>query len=133
LIQSAENTPKPGAKPLSSMSPTIVLKNDQVFMLIGASGGPRIITSVFNVLLQVFDYGSKLEQAILAIRPHHQFQPAEVAFDRDPGYELAFELWRRGHTISMKRKTGIVQAIMREGDEWVGASDPRKGGKPAGR
>lgn len=133
LIQSAENAPNSGGKPLSSMSPTIVLKDDQVFMLIGASGGPRIISSVLNVLIQVLDHGSTLEQAILALRPHHQFKPDEVNFDRPPGNELSLALENRGHKLSEKRKTGIVQAIMRDSDGWVGASDPRKGGKPAGR
>ena len=133
LIQSSSNEVRPGRKPLSSMSPTIVLKDDQVFMLIGASGGPRIITSVLNVLLGVFDRGFTLEQAIEAPRPHHQWQPDEVNFDREPSKELAAALEKRGHKLSEKRKTGIVQAIMRDGDGWIGASDPRKGGKPAGR
>ena len=133
LIQSAENAPNPGAKPLSSMSPTIVLKDDRVFALLGASGGPRIITSVLNVLLQIVDRGSTLEQAISAPRPHHQGQPDEINFDREPNEELASALRKRGHKISDKRKTGIVQAILRDGEGWVGASDPRKGGKPAGR
>lgn len=133
LVQSVENAPNPGAKPLSSMSPTIVLKGEKVYLLLGASGGPRIITSVFNVILGVLDKGLTLEQAIQAPRPHHQGQPDEVNFDRDPGQELIGALARRGHKISEKRKSGVVQAIMRDGDGWVGASDPRKGGKPAGR
>jgi gamma-glutamyltranspeptidase/glutathione hydrolase len=81
----------------------------------------------------VFDQGFTLEQAILASRPHHQLQPDEVYFDREPGKELADALESRGHKLSEKRKTGIVQAIMRDGDGWIGASDPRKGGRPAGR
>jgi len=133
LVQSTENAPKPGVAPLSSMTPTIVLKDDKVFMLLGASGGPRIITSVLNVLLQVLDYGAPLEQAMLAPRPHHQLQPDEVNFDREPDKELVDALEKRGHKISPKKKTGIVQAILRDGDGWLGASDPRKGGKPVGR
>jgi gamma-glutamyltranspeptidase / glutathione hydrolase len=133
LVQSYDNAVKPGARPLSSMSPTIVLKEDEVQLLIGASGGPRIITSVVNVMLKVMDEGKSLEEAMLAVRPHHQFQPDEINFDRAPGNELATALEKRGHKISDKRKTGIVQAIMRDDNGWVGASDPRKGGKPAGR
>lgn len=133
LIQSAENAPKPGAAPLSSMSPTIVLNDDKVFMLLGASGGSRIISSVLNVILQMLDSGATLEEAMMALRPHHQIHPDEVAFDKPPEKELADALTKRGHKISDKRKTAIVQVILRDGDTWIGASDPRKGGKPAGR
>ncbi len=133
LIQSAKNAPDPGKKPLSSMSPTIVLKNDEVFLLIGASGGPRIITSVLNVLLGVFDQGLDLAEAMEARRPHHQFQPDDVYFDREPEKDSVSALEQRGHKVSPTRKTGVVQAILRNGNEWIGASDSRKGGKPAGR
>jgi len=133
LVQSSSNEVRPGSRPLSSMSPTIVLKDDKVHMLIGASGGPRIITSILNVLLRVLDEGKSLEEAVLALRPHHQLEPHEVFFDKEPDGTVAQALQSRGHELAAKRKTGVVQAIMRDGDGWVGASDPRKGGKPAGR
>jgi gamma-glutamyltranspeptidase/glutathione hydrolase len=133
LIQSAENAPKPGVVPLSSMTPTIVLKDDKVFLMVGASGGPRIISSVLNVMLRVLDDRATLEDAVLDARPHHQLHPNEVSFDREPDAELADALRKRGHKISDKKKTGIVQAILRDSDGWIGASDPRKGGKPMGR
>lgn len=133
LVQSTDNAPKPGVAPLSSMSPTIVLKDDKVHLLIGASGGPRIITSVLNVMLQILDGGATLEEAMLAPRPHHQFDPDEVSFDREAPKDITDALAKRGHKISDKKKTGIVQAILRDGDGWIGAADPRKGGKPVGR
>jgi len=133
LIQSDRNAIAPGKKPLSSMCPTIVLKDDKPFLLIGASGGPRIITSVLNVFLGVTDFGLSLEDAIMRVRPHHQWQPDEVSFDREPPTELAAALTKRGHKLSEKRKSGVVQAILSDGEGWIGASDPRKGGKPAGR
>ncbi len=146
LVQSKLNAIEPGKRPLSSMSPTIVLKEDKPVLLLGASGGPRIISSVLNVfllaldLLSHLDLHSPLDSTLTGLRPHHQWQPDIVYFDRDPHPEISDFLKKRGHTISSQHKTGIVQAILRDvdgctGEElgWIGASDPRKGGKPAGR
>ena len=114
------------------MSPTIVLKGDKPYLLLGASGGPRIISSVLNVLLSVTDRAMSLEQAIQSARPHHQWRPDSVFFDADPPECVKFGLLNRGHRLADRRRTGIVQAILRTKAGWVGASDPRKGGRPAG-
>ncbi len=132
LVQSNRNCVAPGKRPLTSMTPTILLKSGEPYLLLGASGGPRIISSVLNVLLRLTDDGLSLKEAILAPRPHHQWQPDTVFFDADPPVEMKDALTKRGHCISDKYKTGIVQAILRSGGEWIGASDPRKGGRPAG-
>jgi gamma-glutamyltranspeptidase/glutathione hydrolase len=132
LVQSTANAIAPGKRPLSSMTPTIVLENGEPFLLLGASGGPRIISSVLNVLLGVTDFDKSLERAIRDLRPHHQWQPELVYFDTDPPEEIRLGLTKRGHTLSERRRTGIVQAILRTRDGWLGASDPRKGGQPAG-
>jgi gamma-glutamyltranspeptidase/glutathione hydrolase len=100
--------------------------------LLGASGGPRIISSVLNVLLGVTDLGLSLEDAIQRPRPHHQWSPDTVYFDREPPPEVTQGLVSRGHKLTEKRKTAIVQAILRTPEGWIGASDPRKGGQPAG-
>ncbi len=132
LIQSERNAIAPGKRPLSSMCPTIVLKDDKPYLLIGASGGPRIISSVLNVMLNVLDHGMTLEKAVLAPRLHHQWQPDAVFFDGPAPQDLAAGLRGRGHRISDKPREGIVQAIIRSTNGWIGASDPRKGGRPAG-
>ncbi len=132
LVQSTRNAVAPGKRPLSSMAPTIVLKDGEPHLLLGASGGPRIISSVLNVLLCVTDYRMSLEQAIRQPRPHHQWLPDRVYFDAEPPSHILGYLESCGHTVDSERKTGIVQAVMRDGDGWVGASDPRKGGRPAG-
>jgi gamma-glutamyltranspeptidase/glutathione hydrolase len=132
LIQSDRNAVGPGRRPLSCMSPTIVLKDGKPHLLIGASGGPRIITSVLNVLLSVTDYGMSLGEAMQSRRPHHQWLPEEVFFDAAPPETIKLGLLSRGHKVSDTRRTGIVQAIQRTNDGWLGASDPRKGGRPAG-
>ncbi|MFQ5464286.1 MAG: gamma-glutamyltransferase, partial [Phycisphaerae bacterium] len=87
---------------------------------------------VLHVLLEVTVLGHTLEQAMTARRPHHQWQPDRVFFDEAPPDELALRLEQLGHQLSSKRKSGIVQAILRTGGGWTGASDPRKGGRPAG-
>ncbi len=132
LVQSSHNAVAPGKRPLSSMCPTIVMKGNEPYLMLGASGGPRIISSVLNVLLGVVDGNLSLEEAILKPRPHHQWSPDSVFFDSPPNKELADGLAQRGHKLAEKRRTGIVQAIQLIPDAWVGAADPRKGGKPAG-
>ncbi len=132
LVQSSNNEIGPGKRPLSSMCPTIVMKGNDTFLMLGASGGPRIISSVLNVLLGVTDLRLNLDEAMLRPRPHHQWSPDTVFFDKQPPDDLTEGLAKRGHKMAEKRKTGIVQAIQIIADGWVGASDPRKGGKPAG-
>lgn len=132
LIQAPGNSIEPGKRPVSSMAPTIVLKKGKPFLMLGASGGPRIISSVLNVMLSVLDFDMSLEDAMTRIRPHHQWKPNAVMFDAKPDQDLEAGLLKRGHVLSEHRKTGIVQAIMRIEGGWRGASDPRKGGQPAG-
>jgi len=132
LIQSQANAIAPGKRQLSSMSPTIVLKHDKPILLLGASGGPRIITAVLNVVLGVLSDGLSLPDAIERIRPHHQWEPNEVFFDKTPPESLVSALKKRGHKISDIRKGAAVQAIQWDATQWVGVSDPRKGGKPSG-
>jgi gamma-glutamyltranspeptidase/glutathione hydrolase len=131
LLQSKRNAPAPGKRPLSSMAPTIVLQDGEPLLMLGASGGPRIISSVLNVLLCLLEYRLPLDQAMLQPRPHHQWQPPELYFDSSPLRHVEQGLVNRGHQISKERKTGIVQVILKRPSGWLGASDPRKGGQPA--
>ncbi len=132
LMQSQRNAPAAGKRPLSSMAPTIVLRDGRPVLLLGASGGPRIITSVLHVLLNVLDYDMTLHAAMNAPRAHHQWLPDVVYFDRDPGTEWTDGLRRYGHVLDDRRRTGIVQAIHISDGKIVGAADPRKGGIPSG-
>src|SRR5262249_52299930 len=75
LIQNDANDIKPGKRPLSSMTPTIVLKKNHLFMVLGSPGGPRIITSTLQTLLNVVDYQMNIQEAVDAPRFHHQWQP----------------------------------------------------------
>lgn len=134
LVQSPRNGVQPGKRPLSSMSPTLVLKDDRPYLMIGASGGPRIISAVLNVMISLIDDQASLQEAMQTVRVHHQWQPDRIFFDRDPPPSLVDMLKARGHSVADRERRGaIVQAILRTNDQWIGASDPRKGGIPAGR
>ena len=132
LVHSERNAVAPGKRPLSSMSPTIVLRRGQPRLLLGGSGGPRIISSVLQVLLGVTDFGLSLPQAMQGLRVHHQWRPDQVFCDRSPPNLLVRSLSARGHRIARQRRTGVVQAILVDGARLIGTSDPRKGGAPAG-
>jgi gamma-glutamyltranspeptidase/glutathione hydrolase len=140
LVQSKENMPEIGKRPLSSMSPTIVLYEDgQVMAIAGASGGPKIITSTMQVLINVLG-GMDAGQAVAMPRLHHQWLPDELKFET--GYSiyilnvLGNPLRGYGHMIVDRdaSELGNVQLVLRDpnGKGWQAASDPRKGGRPAG-
>lgn len=138
LVQGGANRVRPGLRPLSSMSPTIVFDRvaapgaPRPVLVLGASGGPRIISSTLHVLLGVLHDRRSLADAMSAPRPHHQWTPDRLYFDRPPPPELAAALQSRGHVLSDDRRTGIVQAIqILPGNEMIGASDPRKSARPA--
>jgi gamma-glutamyltranspeptidase/glutathione hydrolase len=133
LVQGEANAIAPGKRPLSSMSPTLVFSEGKPVLAVGASGGPLIITSALQVMLNVLKGNMPLEDAVQALRVHHQWLPNEVYFDRDPPADLVTRLEACGHQLAERHKTGIVQAIRFLPDgTMVGASDPHKGGQPAG-
>ena len=132
LVQSERNLPAPGKRPLSSMSPTLVFDAEGLFATAGASGGPRIITSTMEVLLRVLA-GASAADAVGAGRAHHQWLPNRLDLEADAlTPEVRAELERRGHVLGERAEIGNVQVIRRVPGGWDAASDPRKGGKPAG-
>ena len=135
LVQSDRNRPAPGKRPLSSMSPTIVLEDGKPVVIAGASGGPRIISGTLQVLLSALVYGDDAGQAVARPRLHHQWQPDEVRVETGWANDNTLDgLKARGHEIvSYKKSVGVVQAIVVKGGRITAASDPRKGGRPAGR
>ncbi|MBN1512745.1 MAG: gamma-glutamyltransferase [Phycisphaerae bacterium] len=132
LRQSARNEVAARKRPLSSMSPTIVLRGGRPYLLIGGSGGPKIITSVLSVMIGVLDGRKPLEEAMTAPRLHHQWMPDEIQFSSAVSEEIVIGLKKFGHTVSDRSGTGIVQAIIVRDGGVTGACDPRKGGIPAG-
>jgi gamma-glutamyltranspeptidase/glutathione hydrolase len=83
VLQGSANAVGPGKRPLSSMTPTIVLKNGRLWLVLGSPGGPTIITTVANVLIDAADYGLNIKQAVAAPRFHQQWMPDEIFMEPD--------------------------------------------------
>jgi gamma-glutamyltranspeptidase / glutathione hydrolase len=139
LIQGERNAIAPGKRPLSTMSPTIVLRRDKTFWFaLGSPGGPRIINAVFQVILNIIDFDMNLQQAIDAPRIHHQWLPDEIYYEP---YGLSIDtqnaLETRGHRLTLRPEykgptrqafMGDVQGVMIEEKTGarLGATDPRR-------
>jgi gamma-glutamyltranspeptidase/glutathione hydrolase len=134
LEESARNVIRPGARPLSSMSPTLLLKDGRAVLAVGASGGPRIITATVQTLLNAVDRGLNAEQAVSAKRVHHQWSPNELLMEEGFSVEVRRALEAAGHTVKpLGGHLGMAQMVLRRGGRIYGVSDPRKGGRPAGK
>lgn len=131
LVQGAQNAVQPGKRPLSSMSPTIVIGSDgKPELVAGASGGPFIITATYQVIRGVLADGLSVQQAVAAPRWHHQWMPHAVLSEANvPALE---QLRAAGHDVRIvERPFCAVQAVQRLAGGFSAASDPRKGGAPA--
>ncbi len=134
LRQSPGNAPAPGKRPLSSMSPTIVLEGDQVRLVAGASGGPRIITGTMQVILNCLLLEMTPAQAVSAARFHHQWLPDVLQFEQGWTADGVVDAMESiGHATGRRDSVGVVQVVevLPDGRKRA-ASDPRKGGMPAG-
>lgn len=137
LVQGTANKIEPGKRMLSSMSPTIVEdgKGD-VLMVVGAQGGPRIITAVWQTLSNVVDFGKTVDVAVALPRIHHQHLPDKVFVEPDSiDRETADKLKASGYTLEFAasaREFGAANAIVRTPAGWAAAADPRGGGAAMG-
>jgi gamma-glutamyltranspeptidase/glutathione hydrolase len=134
LIQGPANAIGPGKRPLSAMTPTIVLKDGKLFLVLGSPGGPTIITTVANILIGVIDFSLDIQEAVNAPRFHNQWLPDGILVEdrlspdtmnvlRSKGHKLKVEhFWGDGECIMVDPKTG----------ERLGASDGRNNGKAVG-
>ena len=131
LIGAENNAIAPGKRPLSSMSPTIVLDRDgNPVMTVGAAGGPKIITQVLLAVIRKFDLGLPLAEAVAAPRFHHQWSPDSVLLEASVPEEITAGLKRFGHKLEVVDQSGITQAIAVEADgALLGVHDPRIPGK----
>jgi gamma-glutamyltranspeptidase/glutathione hydrolase len=134
LVQGKANAIQPGKRPLSSMTPTIVLRDGKLFMLVGAPGGPRITTAVLQVFLNVADFGMNVQDAIDAPRLHHQWQPDKLYLERGFSPDTVALLKARGHDVEYSPGVVLarVEAILVDGGWLQGGSDGRGAGKAAG-
>jgi len=135
LVQGEANAVGGNKRPLSSLTPTIVVKDNKPFLILGSPGGGRIISTVANILMGVIDYGLHIQEAVNAPRFHHQWMPDEIRMERtgfsadtirlleQRGHKVVFsEAWSDGECIMVDPKTG----------ERLGASDARNEGKAVG-
>lgn len=135
LVEGEQNAVAPGKRPLSAMSPTIVLDPEQrLFLVLGARGGPRIITSVAQVILNVIDYRMSLSDAMSAPRIHFQWLPDSLRVERGGFTQSALDSLRAmGHNLQFVNYVGAkVAAIMRVPGGYVGMDDPRSSGAAVG-
>jgi gamma-glutamyltranspeptidase/glutathione hydrolase len=135
LVGQTANEIQPGKRPLSSMTPTIVLAGGRPWMVIGSPGGPRIITTVLLSVLNVVDFGMTIQQAVAAPRFHHQWRPDRLYLEPDYSPDAAGRLERWGHpVVRSDRPWSSAQGIVRDletGLFW-GGSDPRSDGRALG-
>ncbi len=134
LIGSEANSIAPGKRPLSSMSPTIVVNNGKPVMILGGAGGPTIITAVLHNIIGVLDFGLDLTEAQVHPRFHHQFIPDKLFIEKHTSLFLKIRLRLKGLKLDNKKGLGRVQAIAWSDREqaYVGVPDPRgKGGAVA--
>src|SRR5689334_14404429 len=134
LVQGEANAIQPGKRMLSAMSPTIVLDRDGgLLMVVGSRGGPRIITSTSQVILNVLDQHMILSDAVSAPRIHHQALPDSLQYERNGlAPAIVDSLKRMGYGVSPVSGVGLINAIMRVRGSYEGMSDPRSSGRPVG-
>ncbi|MBM74855.1 MAG: gamma-glutamyltransferase [Proteobacteria bacterium] len=133
LVGSEANAVAPGAVPLSSMSPTILVSPDGTQRIaIGASGGPFIITSTLQSIINIIDFEMNPSEAVSAPRVHHQWQPRQIFLDVGISSDTESLLIEKGHKVTHFEHYSSVQVVHWDGEIFRGASDPRKGGWPVG-
>jgi len=122
------NAPGPGKRPLSSMTPTIVLKNGKPFLITGTPGGSRIISAVLQVVVDVIDRGMDIASAVSAPRLHHQWMPDQVL--AEPGFsaDLLAALQARGDAVAVLKMPTSANSILVSRGGFIGAADPRTHG-----
>jgi gamma-glutamyltranspeptidase/glutathione hydrolase len=133
LIGADRNAVAPGKRPLSSMSPTIVLKDGRAVLTLGAAGGPTIVTQVAQVLVNRLDLAMDLPQAVAARRIHHQWRPETLDVETGIEADILAQLRDRGHVVTERDSLGVTQAIeLKLDNSFVAVHDPRVPGKAVG-
>jgi gamma-glutamyltranspeptidase/glutathione hydrolase len=129
LVGGEANAVAPRKRPLSSMSPTIVVKEGKTWLVTGSPGGSRIITTVLQMVLNTVDFGMNVAEASSAPRFHHQWLPDELRVEKGFSPDTLKLLRQKGYKVSVQPAMGSTQSIMIAPDgKLFGASDPRKQG-----
>ena len=120
------NSIAPGKRMLSSMTPTIIERNGKLFMVVGTPGGSTIITSVFQTILNVIEFGQDMQEAVSSKRFHHQWLPDEVYIEKDVfSNPTNLGLISKGYKLVPRTSIGRVDAILKTPKGYQGGADPR--------
>jgi gamma-glutamyltranspeptidase/glutathione hydrolase len=132
LVGGDANAPGPRKRPLSSMTPTIVLKDERPYLVTGAAGGSRIITAVLQTIVNAVDFGMDIGAAVSSPRVHHQWLPDQL--ELEPGIDASVmqALIEKRHNAKEGRSGRSVNSIMAVGGGFASVADPRSGGLAAG-
>jgi gamma-glutamyltranspeptidase/glutathione hydrolase len=134
LVGFEANLPGPGKRPLSSMSPTIVLKDNRPVLVTGSPGGSRIVSTVLQVIVNVLDYHMDIAAAVAAPRLHHQWLPDEVRVEHGFAEDTLAELRAKGHHVIEPMGQTSANSIAATDNGLLGAPDPRtRGAEAAGQ
>jgi gamma-glutamyltranspeptidase/glutathione hydrolase len=125
LIGGAANAVEANKRPLSSMSPTIILKDGKPFLATGSPGGSRIITTTLQMIMNVIDHEMNVAEASLTPRIHHQWEPDQLRLEKGISIDTQNLLRQKGQNIIIARPMGRTQTIQIKADGFEGYSDPR--------
>jgi len=127
LIGAEANAVAPGKRPLSSMSPSIVLKDGKPILAVGAAGGPTIISQTVLAIVGTIDFAQPIDLALAQPRFHHQWKPDQLKIEKRAGVAVLHELQRRGHKLAVVGSFGAAQAVSLDPGRKVftGSADPR--------
>ena len=131
LVGATANAPAPRKRPLSSMTPTIVMKDGKPYLVTGSPGGSRIITTVLQIIINVLDHGMDVADAVAAPRIHHQWLPDEVFAERTYPEGTLKGLEARGHKIATRVPNTSANSILITKEGFAGAADARTRGATA--
>lgn len=131
LVGGDANAVEGNKRPLSSMSPTIVMKDGKPFLVTGSPGGSRIITTTLQIIMNVIDHGLNIAEASNAARVHHQWLPDELRVESSLNRDTISLLEAKGHKVKVQSAMGSTQSIMVTEQGIFGASDSRHSGSEA--
>ena len=114
LVGAEANSIAPQKRPLSSISPTILVKDGQTFMVIDSPGGPRIITTVVQAIINVIDYGMDIQSAVDAPRIHHQWRPNKLRVEAEYPIDTSITLLNLGHHVEQRGSWSLAHGIIFE-------------------
>lgn len=134
LVGGKANAIEPSKRMLSSMTPSILEKDGKLFMVVGTPGGSTIITSVFQAILNVVDFGMTMQEAVAAPRFHHQWLPDQIDYEPNAISENVREsLKQKGYTLKERKPYGRVEGILVNSDKtYQAGADPRGDDKAVG-